>query len=51
MGVSFAGDSTKLAQAKLLIEQTVYQAAQLMADSDSTDHVYQIGTQLFPMTK
>lgn len=49
--VCFAGSSAKLAEAKLILEEAMYRAARLMAESDAVDEVYQMNVQVFPVTK
>lgn len=49
--VNFAGSSQKLKEARLILEEAMYRVANLMADEEKTDEVYQLSLQIFPMTK
>lgn len=49
--VCFAGSSEKLKEARLIIEEAMYRAANLMAGEPCSDQVYQLNVQVFPLTK
>lgn len=49
--ISFAGSSQHIKEARALLEEALYKAAQLMAASDSCDEVFQLNLQFFPVTK
>ena len=48
--VCFGGSSEKMQEARLILEEAMYRAANLMADEPS-DEVYQLNIQLFPLSK
>ena len=45
------GSSEKIKEARLILEEAMYRAANLMADEDITDEVYQLNLQIFPLTR
>ena len=49
--VCFAGDKQKLDEARLILEEALFKAANLMAESDQCGEIYQLNLQLFPLTK
>lgn len=49
--VSFAGSSEKVEQARLLLEEAMYRAANLLADEPVCDEVYHLAFQLVPLTR
>ncbi|MGZ3713724.1 MAG: DUF4423 domain-containing protein, partial [Bdellovibrionota bacterium] len=49
--VCLAGSTKKLNEARLILEEAMYRAANLMADEPMADEVYQINFQLFPLTR
>lgn len=49
--VSFAGSSEKLKEARLILEEAMYRAANLMANEPKSDEIYQLNVQLFPLSK
>lgn len=49
--VNFAGSSKKMKEARLILEEAMYQVANLMADDHDCDEIYQLSLQIFPMTK
>lgn len=49
-GISFAGDSRRLAQAQSILNQALYEVAELMS-SGEPDHIYQMNLQLFKVTE
>jgi uncharacterized protein (TIGR02147 family) len=46
----FAGDPSRLPEAKLVIEEALYKAAEILAGGDCTE-VFQLNLQLFRLTK
>lgn len=48
--ISFAGNSNKIKQAQLILNQALYEVAELMASSEP-DHVFQINLQFFKTTE
>lgn len=49
--VCFSGGSEKLKEAKLIIEEALYKAANILAEAPLPEEVYQLNIQLFPLTK
>jgi uncharacterized protein (TIGR02147 family) len=49
--VTFAADPEKIEQAKLILEEAVYRAANFLANGEGCTEVYQINLQLFSLTK
>lgn len=49
-GVAFAADPKKIPQAKVLLEEAMYKAAELLTDGECSE-VFQLNLQLFPLTK
>ena len=49
--VSFAGSSQRMKEARLILEEAMYRAANLMADELTSDEVYQLNLQIFPLTQ
>jgi hypothetical protein len=49
--VCFAGSTEKLKEARLILEEAMYKAANLMADEPVCDEVYQLNVQIFPLTR
>lgn len=49
--VCFAGSSEKIKEARLILEEAMYRVANLMADEDVRDDVYQLNLQLYPLSK
>jgi uncharacterized protein (TIGR02147 family) len=49
-GITLAGNPAKVAQAKLLIEEALYRAAELLTEGEATE-VFQINLQLFKLSK
>jgi uncharacterized protein (TIGR02147 family) len=49
-GISFAGSSSKLKEAQVILTKAIYQVAELMSQ-EAPDEVFQLNLQLFKMTK
>jgi uncharacterized protein (TIGR02147 family) len=49
-GLCFAGDPSRMAEAKLVIEQALYKAAEILAAGECTE-VFQLGLQLFKLSR
>lgn len=49
-GITLAGNPAKLAEAKTLIEEALYKAAELLVEGEATE-VFQINLQLFKLSK
>jgi uncharacterized protein (TIGR02147 family) len=49
--VCFAGSSEKIKEARLILEEAMYRAANIMANETVRDEVYQLNLQLYPLTK
>ncbi|MGZ3771673.1 MAG: TIGR02147 family protein [Bdellovibrio sp.] len=49
--ISFAGNSQKLKQAQVIINEALYKAAELLANDTLIDSVYQVNLQFFEITK
>lgn len=49
-GISFAGDPSRLEDAKVIIEEAMYRASELLANGDCTE-VFQLNLQLFKVTR
>lgn len=50
-GVAFAGDPARLAEARLVLEEAVYKAAELLAGGENCTEVFQLNLQLFKLTR
>lgn len=50
-GVSFAGSKEKIQEARLILEEAMYRAANLMSQDVDCEEIYQLNVQLFPLTK
>jgi uncharacterized protein (TIGR02147 family) len=48
-GIAFAADPSKIAQAKVILEEAMYRAAEVLASGECTE-VCQLNLQLFPLT-
>lgn len=48
--VCYSGSSAKIKEAKLILEEAMYRAANLMAGEPECDEIYQINIQFFPLT-
>lgn len=48
--VNFAGSEANIQAAKLILEEAMYRAANLLAGEENRDTVYQLNVQLFPLT-
>jgi hypothetical protein len=49
-GVAFAGNPSKLPEAKVIIEEAMYKAAELLASGNCTE-IFQLNLQLFKLSK
>jgi uncharacterized protein (TIGR02147 family) len=49
-GVCFTGSSAKIKEARLILEEAMYRAANLMAEDDAADEIFQLNLQIFPVS-
>ena len=49
--VTFAGDPEKINAAKVIIEEAMYKAAEVLADSETCSEIFQLNLQLFKLTR